>query len=323
MTSTDLLNAAGIALALALAAAASLVGGQDARLVQFAQVNASDEMHLTVNRGTTVDGRPAIESSDGVMVPVGDYQRIMVASSMAADALLEVASPDRIVAIPTLLSQSTFAFRYGDAETIDQLSDVEAVLSLRPDLVVFNRITESDVATRLRERGVEVFDLGSPTGANAWAHDVVTLGALLGQEQRGRDAAGGYLARLAAVAVEAPSTDRDTALVLASYGEQFFGGADGTSYHDVIEFAGLRDAAVGFQGWPQYDPEDIVQLNPDWIVTTTGMERAICSHPVIKQLTACADNAKQVVGVPEAIFGDAGLRILDSAEFVHRRIGGE
>jgi iron complex transport system substrate-binding protein len=318
MTRTDFYNFAAIVLALGLATAAAFVGGKDERLVQFSVPDPEAEAELEVPWTETEDGERAIESADGAAVPVGDYERILTATSMAADALLEFSSGEQIIAIPTLLSESKYAYRYGATETVDELSNVERIVSLRPDLVVFHQITQTDVAARLRERGIHVLDLGSPTGATAWAHDVVIFGALLGYEERAREAARDYLQRLRSVADDVPEDERPSAIVLSSYGEQFFGGASGTSYHDVLVYAGLKDAAADYNGWPQFDPEDIMQMNPDWIVTTAGMEEAICTHPVLEGLRACSGENPQIIGVPEALFSDAGLRILDAAEYVHR-----
>jgi iron complex transport system substrate-binding protein len=318
MRKTDVYNFLAIVLALGLATAAAFVGGKDERLVQFSVPDEEAEAELRVPRTTTDDGEPAIESADGAAVPIADYERILTATSMAADALLEFSSGEQIIAIPSLLAESKFAYRYGTTETVDQLSNVERIVSLRPDLVVFHQITQTDVAARLRERGIEVLDLGSPTGAHAWANDVVTLGALLGHEERARQSARNYLRRLRAVADDVEEEDRPTAIVLSSYGEQFFGGASGTSYHDVLVYAGLKDAAASYNGWPQFNPEDIMQMDPEWIVTTEGMEEAICTHPVLEGLRACSGEDPQIIGVPEALFSDAGLRILDAAEYVHR-----
>lgn len=319
MNRIDLFNAAAVLVAIALATGTAFLGSDNERFVRVtAAEGEAVAVDLSVDVVSMADGRSAVVGADGVPVPLSECRRVIAGSSMAADAVLEFASSERILAIPALLARSEFAYRYGNVAVIDELADIEWILSLKPDLVVFNQVMETDVATRIRERGVPVFDLGSPTGAAAWARSVVELGTLCGEGERARRSAERYLRRLQAVASDVDEDERPTGLVVSSYGQQFFGGARGTSYHDVLTYAGLIDAAAGFRHWPQYDPEEIVRMNPEWLVTTRGMEEAICGHPVIRNLDACEPSNPRVVALPEALFADAGLRILDAAELLHR-----
>jgi ABC-type Fe3+-hydroxamate transport system substrate-binding protein len=118
-----------------------------------------------------------------------------------------------------------------------------------------------------------------------------------------------------AVASGLPPSERPVGLYVSIYGDALYGGTDGTSYHDVLTAAGVRDAASGrYDGWPRYTPEALLALDPELIVTHGGMMHALCSRSGLDQLRACQQ--RRVVEVDGALLGDPGLSMLDAAEDV-------
>jgi ABC-type Fe3+-hydroxamate transport system substrate-binding protein len=97
-----------------------------------------------------------------------------------------------------------------------------------------------------------------------------------------------------------------------------YGGTRGSSFHDVLSYAGLVDvAAKDFQGWPTISPEVLLTLDPELIVTHTGMRAAFCDRTDLGQLKACGPGGS-VIELDAARLNDAGLGMLETAELLHR-----
>jgi iron complex transport system substrate-binding protein len=176
-------------------------------------------------------------------------------------------------------------------------------------------------AERLRELGLNVFDLGPMRGLPTFVDDVLALGWLLGAEPRAQRYAAQFTARMRAVSAAVAPEQRRSGLYVGVYGTQLFGGTLGSSYHDVLTHAGLVDtAARRFQGWPRYTPEQLLLLDPDVIVTHTGMRRSLCGEGELARLRACG--AGHIVEVEEAWLNDAGVHMLDAAEVIHDAVYG-
>ncbi len=309
MKRADLLNGAGLlATLVAIVFAVSAVTGSAGSPRQSASAPSQYD----------ADSSPqsAITDATGHPVDIGERRRVVAASTTAADILVTIYERDRLVGVPSAsASHRTRAHLVAGLPTFEALSDLERIISLQPDLVVTNgHAAERDIA-RLRERGIDVFDLGPMAGAEAWLGDVTELARLLDVEER-------------AVAVvdefNAAMRPRDQtnmrALYIGVYGQSLYGGATGTSYHDVLIAAGLHDAAAdaGYSDWPEYNAEEVLTMQPDLVVTADGMGRALCAHPGLHLLAAC--QTQRVIELPSELLHDPGIGMPDAARALRNRL---
>jgi ABC-type cobalamin/Fe3+-siderophores transport system ATPase subunit/ABC-type Fe3+-hydroxamate transport system substrate-binding protein len=249
-----------------------------------------------------------------------DYERIVSASVTADQILAELVEPSRVVAVSSYgKAREPVSYRFAGHEVIDNLTDIERIIELEPDLVLMHNFTRAEVVARLRDAGVEVFDLGELSGADGFERDVRAIGTLLGIDDRARAFAARYRARLERIAGDRPASERPRALYVRVLGGTIYGGSVGTSYHDVIVYAGLRDAAEGrFSGWPSYDPETLLELDPDVLVTPEGNGAALCAREGLRALRACREG--RVVELPGELLDDAGLGIEHAARALRRAL---
>lgn len=265
--------------------------------------------------------QPLIDA-DGKAVPPGPYHRIASGSVVADALLLELCEPDRILALSAYGAKHLpDRFRYAGHALLEKPRDAEAILALKPDLFLFHSFGAPEHAATLRENGVATFDLGEMRGIDTFLANARVVAALIGQPERGEQFAQAFRRRMDHIAAGLDPSRRRRGLYLSIYGTEIFGGAAGTSYHDVVEHAGLIDAAGGLQNWPQYSPERILQLNPDVIVTKPGMGAQICQMAGLAQLTACVTHA--IVEVDSDVIDDPGLHMLDAAEQIYDRVYGD
>lgn len=268
--------------------------------------------------------RSASELADasGHVTPIRPFRRILSASTLADRLLVELCEPDRIVAFTAYGAEhSPLAYQYAGKALLKSGTDVEEVLALKPDLFVTNSFGTPAKMARLREAGIEVFDLGEAHGLDSLLEDARKVGQLVGHPERGERYAQAFARRFQQVAAAVPADQRRTAIYLSVYGNQLFGGALGSSYHDILVHAGLIDAAaVRFGNWPKYSPEQVLELDPEVIVSKRGMKQAICERPSFERLRACTSGT--IVEVDSELMDDPGPAMLDVAETVFASVYG-
>jgi iron complex transport system substrate-binding protein len=149
--------------------------------------------------------------------------------------------------------------------------------------------------------------------------NMLALANALGDPARGERLYQRWSRRFRAIARDVPAGARKRALYVADYAGKLYGGTLGSSYHDVLEAAGLSDvAAARYRDWPNYDPEQLLALDPPLIVTELGMGEQLCDNVWLRALSAC--HTRAFVELPSQLIGDAGLGMLEAAEVLHDRV---
>lgn len=299
-------------LAIVLAALAAVSGGERTR----AGARAA-ELHAASERAAAPSGSSrSVRDASGRAVPIANYRRIASASALADRLLVELAEPERLVAFSQDgMRRHEDRHRYGARLAIAGPADLERLLQAHVDLLVVNQLGGVQQLARARDAGIEVFDLGEMRGMRTLEGNVSSLAELLGDRARGQRLWQRFSRRMRVVAADVPAAERRSAIYLAVYAGKVFGGTRGTSYHDVLEAAGLIDlAASSYRDWPRYDPEQLLLLDPPLVVTERGMARELCANRWLGELRACRDPARSFIELPSELLGDPGLGMLDAAE---------
>ncbi|MEL6428131.1 MAG: ABC transporter substrate-binding protein [Planctomycetota bacterium] len=306
----DLVNAGLLGAALALAPAGTLawsVGGASSSAPGSGATEPGDSARPT-----------ELTDARGVVVPVAPYARVLSLSTVADHLLLELLEPDRLVGITQYVRDShPERWRFGDRPGIRSSSELERVLLLEPDLVVVTPFADEAYMARVRESGARVFDLGETRGVESTLRMIRTLGGLLDAVDRANALEGRLVRQLWALDAAVPPAERVPGLYLGVYGDSFTGGTTGTSYADLLVYGGVRDVAAeaGFDGWPRYDPEDLLALDPSVIVTTRGGGIALRNHSLLGRLRACGPEGR-IVELPDGYAVDPGFGLVEAAQAV-------
>lgn len=269
------------------------------------------------SRGPDVE---TIVDATGNRVPVARYRRIASASSIADQVLLRILEPNRIAAVT---AHSTLAgpdpWRFEGFVKIESLERVERVVSLQPDLVVVSNVMDERRIARLRDADLRVFDIGPMRGMATFLPAIRTLGVLTDEAERAEDIATQFERRMANVWSGEP---HHTAMYLGVVGGKLYGGTRGTNYHDVLEAAGVRDFAAtqGLDGWPELSNEQILELDPPWIIAPAGAAAQMCRFAGLEALAACVRD--RVVEIEESILHDPGFGMLAAAEAIRDAFAG-
>jgi iron complex transport system substrate-binding protein len=258
-------------------------------------------------------GRGLVDAT-GVGVPLSDYCRVVGAGIVASRLVAELAAPGCIVALTeSVPPEVRMDRRLAGVRRLSRLDNLERVLELEPDLVVTNSVGDLQTLSRLRNLGVRVFELGEMHGLGSLIPSIHAVAALVGRSARGAALARDFVAELEAVAKDLSQSDRREALYLGVHGDKLYGATRGTSLHDVLGYAGLVDAAAArFRGWPRYTTEQLLLLDPEVIVTQTGMRQMLCRGAGLSALRACGPRGC-VVELDEALAMNPGLPMLQAA----------
>jgi iron complex transport system substrate-binding protein len=306
----------GSAFALALALSTSV-----AWMPWLSSLQRSPEPLASAASPGSAPPAPLVDHS-GTVVPRASYQRILSASTVADGVLLELCEPNRVVACSAYSARhSTQGYRYAGKVAVESLQDVEAILALRPDLVLVSATSDQGPISRLRAAGIVVYDLGESRGLATLVGNIREVAALVGHPERGEWVARSIVDQLNAVAADVPDAVRRRGMYLSVYGGQLFGGAKGTNYHDVLSAAGLGDAAAAYRDWPQYSTEQLLEMNPDVIVTNAGMRQRVCEQGALSRIAAC-NRPGGVVEVDEILLSDPGLNMVQAARAVRSDVYG-
>jgi iron complex transport system substrate-binding protein len=299
----NLLNLVGYVLALLLA-----VGGV---LLVSRPATAGTDIHA-------VAVATAVRDARGTDVQVLPWRRIVSLDLVSDEMLGHLVEPDRIVAVSRWV-QGPEAWRHSGKPRLDGLNDLEAVLHLKPDLVLVSTFGgETDRIQRLRDGGLAVFDLGPAGGLRELCGNLRRIGALVGAAARGERLAAQLEQRMAAVAARLPVTRlRRRGLVLTPVVDQVYGGTTGSSFHDILVSAGLIDIAACryVEPWPRIGAEAALAMDPDLIVTRQGATAELLRIPGFERLRAVRAGA--VVELPVELFDSPGLSMLDAAELLY------
>lgn len=315
MTSISWVNAFGVVAAVGL----GLLGLGLASDNKAAAPIAAAPRDAALPLATLPNGEPGLRDESGLVVPLKRYRRVVSASTISDALLLEFAAPEQIVGFTQYSSENeVFGYRYTGKPQIDALKNLEGLLELQPDLLLVSTLSSGARLERLRETGMTVFSLGEMRGVDSFLRNARAIAALLGRPELGEMYATATLRRLRSIARHIPPAERKTAIQLTYYGNKIYGSGADTSYTDVIHYAGLVDVgAKHYTGWPAWSPEQVLELDPEIVITRTGMGQQLCSQATLSHLRACAANASGhsgVVELPDALINDPGPGMLLSAE---------
>jgi iron complex transport system substrate-binding protein len=315
-----LIQVAWLGLVLAGVVTVSIAGrerGPDRAVARAAASGKTELVALPAGGQGLVDAR-------GEIVPIKPYRRIASGSSVADGLLLALAEPERIVALTHYgRTTSRYAHLYGDRHAITGAGDLERLRAWGVDLLLIHHFGAPSELARVREAGIAVFNLGEMRGVDTLLPNIETVATLLGDRARGRTLAASFERRMRAVAVDIPPERRKRAAYVSAYAGQLLGGAARTSYHDVLTAAGLIDAsAEKYRDFPRYDPEQLLELDPEIVVTPEASAPMLCRVNGLDHLRACARGGRGVIALSDSQLSDPGLGMLDTAEALREQVYG-
>src|SRR5690606_5167325 len=207
-----------------------------------------------------------------------------------ATILGSLTDPRRVVGVTRYAvdaAQSYVVDRVGDHMVIVDALNAEQVLAAEPDIVLITDWNDPDVVRQLRDLGVRMYTFTGFDSVEDALDMILRIGEITGDDQRAAALVEAFRQRAVQVAQATAGRPRPKVLYLDDWWATV---GPGIAYHDMIEMAGGINVAAeyGIQGWQPIDPEAVLEMNPDVIITSKGEAwlDQLRAAPVVQAVTA-------------------------------------
>ena len=267
----------------------------------------------------------SVKLEDGSTLRVPDQaQRILPATSAAVDLLTDLELHDRVVAVPLAAFSWSVAAREPEGwseHTVLNALEGEAILALKPDLIIAAPWSYQGPLWVARSVNIPVLPLPD---AKSWVEieaGIALAGEALGVQERAQ----ALMEKLTARRSELEGAGRPSRR-MATYSNFGAGGhtsGTGTTLDLAITLAGMENA-VSRKGHCELSLEEILTLNPEVFVTSTGRDMVspgaefLRNEPALSHLEAVEKG--RIIVLPAELFSASSHRILDAAEEVARQV---
>ncbi len=195
------------------------------------------------------------------------------------------AEPRRIVSIVPSVTEMVYAVGLGDrlvgvtawctypeeAKKLPKVGDmninIEAVLALKPDLVVADVSMSSATIEKLRELGLPLLAVNARS-ISEMLEALVLLGTAGGRGNEARILAASLNDRVEKVKRAVASAKFAPSVFVEIWNEPLMTAGSDTYVHELITLAGGRNIAARTTGWPMFSSEAVIAENPDLILLT-------------------------------------------------------
>lgn len=195
------------------------------------------------------------------------------------------AEPRRIVSIVPSVTEMVYAVGLGDrlvgvtawctypeeAKKLPKVGDmninIEAVLALKPDLVVADVSMSSATIEKLRELGLPLLAVNA-RNISEMLEALVLLGTAGGRGNEARILAASLNDRVEKVKRAVASAKSAPSVFVEIWNEPLMTAGSDTYVHELITLAGGRNIAARTTGWPMFSSEAVIAENPDLILLT-------------------------------------------------------
>jgi len=198
------------------------------------------------------------------------YPKRIVSVTITGDVLLQsLVDSSRIVGVCALADDSGIHESAGLFKSKPRVGpDLEKILTLRPDLVLLGSFNDPDFVTAIRNAGVPAEILESPRSLARIRTFLKQVGTRLGADAKADSLVAwmdSVLADVKARAARCPERPR------VAYWSEGYTAGDSSTIHELLITAGARNAVAegGRHGSVPLAIEDMVRLDPDWILRTS------------------------------------------------------
>lgn len=262
---------------------------------------------------------------------VGVPNRILPATTAAAEYLAALIEPSRIVALPEQVADfSTRDFSAAPFGALPRFPKyvAEPLLALEPDLVITLAWQNQETTAVLRRERIPVLILRTGEDYESVRETLALLGGILGAERRAAEITAELDARAAALRERAASRPKRRALVYSNDGTGGWAAGSRTTAGALLELTGLVNAGAedGIVEHQQVDMERVLRIAPDLFVcgSANAAEGGSATRSVILSAKPLADleavRAARIAVIPSNLLSADSPALLDAAEALEREI---
>ena len=245
------------------------------------------------NQATSKKSEVAYKVTDmtGTTIAFKESPKRVVSLNCGVDEiLLDLLPPERIAALSARADDPGICAAVDKAKTVKkrvQGKNVEAILSLNPDLVVMPDWIGMDLVNGLRAVGVPVYVFKTPESLADIQDNILKIAIVVDAKVQGDEIVSTMqkkLERVQQITKKVPSDKKQTLIPLSLMGS--FGGK-GTTFDDMCNYANVTNgvSAAGVVKRAAITKEMIVKMDPDvFIIPTWDFEESGKAENFIKEI---------------------------------------
>lgn len=199
------------------------------------------------------------------------FSRVVSLNPDFTENILFLGGGERLVGVTRFCPATPRARVVGDLREVD----LEAVVALRPDLVLISRTGNlRTTAESLTAAGLEVRAMERPRSLEGYLDFLLEIGVLVGREGEAAAAAARARDELADLRARARCSRQVPVFIQLDPGPALYTAADGTMIGDMIAVAGGINIAAKFgRRYPALSEEEVIAAAPEVIVICLMGER--------------------------------------------------
>lgn len=261
----------------------------------------------------------------------GPPQRIVCANTASTEFVCRLVSADRIAAFPEQVdAYSTLDLRSHGFEKVTRFPRyvAEAVLALKPDIVLTHEWQNAQTTSVLRGQGIDVVVLKSAQSYEDIRDTLVELGRRLQCEENAAKVVAGLDERVAQLRAGASTRSMLRAMVYSNDGTGGSTAGAHTTVDTMIRLAGLKNASAeaGIVDHVPLDFERLITIDPDVLVVSAPArgEGGSATKAVVESTAALAGlkavKSKWIVVLPAPLMSADSPPLIDGAELIAREV---
>ena len=248
--------------------------------------------------------------------------------------------PERIVSLIPSNTEITFAL--GQGEKIVGVSDhdnypeevqeiekiggmelnVEVIIALEPDVILAHELglsSAQEAFEQLKEAGIDVFVIEDAQDIASTYETIDTIGKVVGAEEEAEQVISEMkegFAEIEELTSAIPEDKRQSVFFENSPAPEIYTAGQNTFIQELLDMIHAENAASDHEGWLALDPEAIIELNPDVIITSYGAyiedpEGEVFSREGFDSVEAVAN--ERVYDIHADLITRSGPRLVDGA----------
>lgn len=197
-------------------------------------------------------------------------QRIIVIDPAMCDILYAIGAQEQIVAVGSYCEHPEEVASKPKVGAYDSLN-VEELVALTPNLILFGTMSTDEAKVEaLTQAGIEVAVFPGDTIQDAY-FCIKTLGELTGKTTQAQSVEDDMRASLKAISdLGVQQTEKPTVYIeISPLDSGLYSCGAGTFQNELTAMAGGRNIFADQDGWIAVSEEQVIQLNPDVIISTT------------------------------------------------------
>jgi iron complex transport system substrate-binding protein len=259
-------------------------------------------------RATVPFPRVVSDASGAPLVIPRQPQRIVSQTLGTDEILLAICDPQRIVALSALVDDATYSNVTEQAWQVTGRANAgaEQILHFQPDMIFVASYSKADLVALLAAAHAPVFRFGYFDHLDDIKLNIRTIGYIIGEDDKAEALVQHMERDIARARASIPHGAPPIRVML--YGQAGYTGGAHTTFDDMVQAVGAINvaAAHGIRGFRKISSEQLIQWNPEVIITSANrdtpddMRRQLLHDPAVAVTTAGKN--QRIIVLPNHIF---------------------